>query len=375
MISVFLRTWTKRSSGEASVYLKLSLNNKFKIYSLKIFIDPKDWDKKKYVKASRPEAEKLNMLISQKINKANGILYDLKLKDKAFGFYEFEQFFYDQRPAGKCFFQFCDYEFKNNMQGFSADTIRGYKILVSKIKKFKPSILLCDINLFFIQDYDKYMRNVLDNNQNTIHRSHRFIRSMINRAIKYDMLKENPYKKFTLRLGQTYRQYLEIKDLNILETFIDKLDHSKRNVLRYFLFACYTGLRYSDMKTLSIKNIIDGSSIKLIMHKTKDEIIIPLCNQALKLICTMDSKDKIFDIYTNQATNRMLKEIMLISEINKAVSFHSARHTFATNSLDIGIPLEVVSRLLGHKDFKTTQIYAHIIDKTKFREMEKWNQL
>ena len=85
--------------------------------------------------------------------------------------------------------------------------------------------------------------------------------------------------------------------------------------------------------------------------------------------------DKIFKVITNQKTNEFLKDIMKTAGIQKTISFHCARHTFATVGLTVGIPMEVISKLLGHRDLKTTQIYAKVIDTLKIKEMEKWNRV
>ena len=80
-------------------------------------------------------------------------------------------------------------------------------------------------------------------------------------------------------------------------------------------------------------------------------------------------------MYANQVTNRYLKEIMQVAEINKPIGFHSARHSFAICGLELGIPIEVISKLLGHRHLSTTQIYAEITDSLKIREMKKWENV
>ena len=91
----------------------------------------------------------------------------------------------------------------------------------------------------------------------------------------------------------------------------------------------------------------------------------------------MDSEglptQSLFKVPTNQVANRHLREVLANTSITKEISFHCARHTFATHSLSLGIPLVVVSKLLGHSDIKTTQIYGKIVDTVKIKEMEKWN--
>jgi len=100
---------------------------------------------------------------------------------------------------------------------------------------------------------------------------------------------------------------------------------------------------------------------------------IPLNNRAKKLIDEGFEYQKVFRVATNQVANRYIKELITLAGINKKISFHCARHTFATHSIELGIPIEVICKLLGHKKIATTQIYAKIMDTVKIREMEKWN--
>ena len=111
------------------------------------------------------------------------------------------------------------------------------------------------------------------------------------------------------------------------------------------------------------------------MHKTQDDVSIPLPPQAIVLLEEGFQNQRVFKVNANQVTNRYLKEISEKAKIKKKITFHCARHTFATISLSIGIPLEVVSKLLGHKDLKTTMIYAKILDDLKIKYMEKWDEI
>jgi site-specific recombinase XerD len=124
---------------------------------------------------------------------------------------------------------------------------------------------------------------------------------------------------------------------------------------------------------------IDGNSVVLNMHKTGYLVNIPLTQKARQLILSdtksFNNTESVFRVYCNKVTNRVLKEIGRQEGIQKKLTCHVARHTFATISITLGIPIEVVSKLLGHTNLKTTQVYAKIVDSVKYREMEKWNSL
>jgi site-specific recombinase XerD len=111
------------------------------------------------------------------------------------------------------------------------------------------------------------------------------------------------------------------------------------------------------------------------MGKTKEYITIPLINKAKQLIPEGRFENQtVFKVLSNQPTNRYLKEIISMAVISKQISFHCARHTFATNSLTLGIPIDIVSKVLGHKNLRTTQIYLHYQLDHITNEMQKWNK-
>ena len=154
------------------------------------------------------------------------------------------------------------------------------------------------------------------------------------------------------------------------------------NACKSFLFACYTGLRYQDVRNLRFedvkKEVHDGKEkffIRITMHKTKDPVSIPLIDKAAAMIGEGFKAQKIFRVPTNQVINRYLKEIADLATINKKVTFHVSRHTFATISIIIGTPVEVISKLLGHLNLKTTMIYSKIPDSVKIDYMDRWNNL
>ena len=210
-------------------------------------------------------------------------------------------------------------------------------------------------------------------------KSLRSLRTFINIAMRYGLIKTNPFKYITIKKVDGKRDFLSAEELSKLsDAYISNkiIDEQEKEVLQYFLFSCYTGLRYSDLKMLktsSIKNNI----LHINMHKTNCLVSIPLSQKALQLLPNKinSESDYVFRVYCNKVTNRVLKQVGKRYGIPKKLTCHVARHTFATVSIILGIPIEVVSKLLGHSSLKTTQIYAKIVDSVKEREMEKWDKL
>ena len=136
-----------------------------------------------------------------------------------------------------------------------------------------------------------------------------------------------------------------------------------------FLFSCYTGLAYADVASLTTDSIIRGVDGKLWINssrkKTGVRITVPLLHQSQLILdkYVPDEKNRLLPVISNQKLNAYLKEIADICKITKKLTFHLARHTFATTvTLSNGVPIETVSKMLGHTNLKTTQIYAKVVD-------------
>lgn len=193
----------------------------------------------------------------------------------------------------------------------------------------------------------------------------------LNYAVKKDIITSNPIAKFEREekptRGKESREYLTIEEVKRLIATDIKND----NLKRAFLFSCFCGLRYSDIKNMKWSDItMDGKQYKvaITMQKTKEPLHLPLSNEAVKWL-PEKSKDKknnvVFDIVSNPSANALIAKWTAKAGIEKKVTFHTARHTFATMMITLNVDLYTVSKLLGHGDISATQIYADIIDKKK----------
>jgi integrase len=372
---IVLRSNFVRKDGLSPIYLRLTLGRQVKPISLFKYIEKKYWDEAKgLVKNEFTEAEMLNKALKSYLKKANDIIYEYEIKDKTLTYDEFVINFKKQKTDD--YFDFVSNTLKNNINTnyYSKESLRTQFSELSKLKKYRKTLRLSEITTSFLSEYEGYMRNVLKNKVNTIHKSLKIMRSHINNAILIGLLDENVFKKYKLRTERTKREFLTQEELKKLQTIlITDLKNYEKNARRIFLFCCYTGLRYGDIKNLTTNNI-QNDIIYIKMHKTGEIVSIPLNNYAKQLIPQHTTQNsKIFKVPNNQAFNRILKELMKKVEIKKTISSHSARHTFATLSIHLGIPIEIISKLLGHTNIKTTQLYIKIADTLKIKEMEKWN--
>jgi site-specific recombinase XerD len=244
--------------------------------------------------------------------------------------------------------------------------------------RFKEELDISDLNNSLMTSYEKYMRNTLRNDSNTVRTTIKRIHTVLNYFVKNNIIEENPIKGFMVKGEPSRRVYLTPEELASFERLriSDSLhNEERRNVYRYFLFACYTSLRYSDVKDLMYKDISFSSEkffLNLVTQKTKEQIMVPLIKKAIDIIGSIKKGDeKVFTVYSTQKTNSILRELISEARIDKYISFHCSRHTFATTALNNGIAMATIQKLLGHENIKTTQIYSKLRDETLFKEMEK----
>ncbi|MDV3560793.1 hypothetical protein CMU69_14785 [Elizabethkingia anophelis] len=372
----------KNKQGLYPIYLRAFLKGKKIETATPVAIPLRDWSlRNQRVKSQNNHHERYNMILDAIDKKSIKLLVDnflneeyplslIQFKDRllALNHYSVEQSFTDYILG----------YLEENKTKFKIETWFGYKSQISKMLKFKKEILFSDINERFINDYRQYMINTLSNNENTASKSLRVLRTFVNISMRFGYIKTNPFQYTSIKKVDGKRDFLSIEELNKLTDYYSKDNFNQsieKDILGYFLFACYTGLRYSDLKTFSVDSIIDNS-IHIRMHKTGYLVNIPLSKKAKKFIpVTPFSNNCVFRIYCNKVTNRVLKKIGIELKLNKKLTCHVARHTFATISISLGIPIEVVSKLLGHTSIRTTQVYAKIVDNVKIREMDKWNSL
>lgn len=210
----------------------------------------------------------------------------------------------------------------------------------------------------------------------------------------------NPFANFIV--GSTFEvelEYLEPEELTGLHDLYDskellkivkiaKNKHARdfnvgekyQEVLRYFLVACYTGFRHSDIKTLERKHIKGKYIVKKLVkgREGKHTIVrIPIRKRLFSLLDMENFDGLLFDnsVMEDSQSNKYLKKIMEVAMINKHITFHKARYTFAIVSLILGMKFEVVSDILGHSEYTTTQRYAKVVNRLKDEDMNKWDKL
>lgn len=238
------------------------------------------------------------------------------------------------------------------------------------LKNYKVSdMLLTRLDYEFIKNFDIYMKLQRKCSNNTTIKYIKMFKVITNYAIKHDWLDKDPFKLFECKLEKIEKEYLTDDEIDLIiykEFDSERLD----NVRNIFLFSIFTGLAYVDVAKLTSQNIKIGVNGLpwLFSTRTKTGIVacIPLLPLALEILDRYkeyplcETKGTLLPVPTNQKTNEYLKEIATVCGIKKNLTFHMARHTFATTIMaGNDVEPEIVKPQMGHTDIRTTQIYTH----------------
>ena len=238
-------------------------------------------------------------------------------------------------------------------------------------KRKRTDMAYKELTKDFIDDFDSYLRNEKGLSANTLWIYTMPILSLTDKAWRRGIIRTDPFSEYSLEMQETDRGYLTEEELKLIANtvFVDKQTNLVRDM---FLFGCFTGLSYIDIKTLTYDKIqrmdFDGEEW-IITRRTKTKVSsnVPLMEIAKELIERykgLAKDDFVFPMPGNGTCNDYLKKIAAVCKINKEVTFHLSRHTFATTVyLCNGGTIEALSKILGHKHISTTQIYAEVTNK------------
>jgi len=265
----------------------------------------------------------------------------------------------------------------------SAATYQKYEVTRKHLQKFLllkyhlTDISLKEIKHMFLCDFEIYLMTTAGCNANTTAKFMQFFKRIILIARNNGLIAIDPFANYKIRLTKVDRGYLTQDDV---EKILQKQISTKRLELvrDIFIFSCFTGLAYIDVKNLTEKNIrtsFDGNLwIMTKRQKTKVEsniLLLDVPKMILEKYKGKSTNNQLLPILSNQKMNAYLKEIGDLCEIDKELTFHLARHTFATTiTLAKGVPIETVSKMLGHTNIRTTQIYARITDSKISNDMQ-----
>ncbi|MBQ2858074.1 MAG: site-specific integrase [Bacteroidaceae bacterium] len=259
---------------------------------------------------------------------------------------------------------------------------RSYKHLAAFVqeKKGVEDITLRSLDKVFYDDFEIFLQTDCKMKPKTVHEHMYRLKKMTMRAVSQGTLRRDPYCRLHPELPKRKSRHLKLEDLKtLMSTQIDK--PNLQRVRDWFIFSTFTGLAYADLKRLSVNDITqaeDGSWwIHIKRQKTDTPSVIKLLDVPLRIIEKYKHErqgDKVFNLYAREYLIRLTRE--LGEEYGFYLTFHKARHNFGTHmTLSLGVPLETVSKMMGHTNITTTQIYAQVTDKKVDEDMKRLKEV
>lgn len=403
-VKIILKESKTKKDGTSPLYLQLIHNKKSTEVSLQKSILSKYWNKEKQkIRSSYSNYSPLNIAIHNEKRRYEKIIADKLARMEVFSVNDIVAIGKGKQALNKSkgsFIKYLEDYISLNPENLTFNTLKNYKSTLSRLKVFQPKVTFGDLKKDWLIKLESFFRDS-GNSVNTIHCHMKIVKKMTSICRENNKITLNPFSNYKLKSKAGDREYLTKDELNRLRA-LSNLPTTYELVRDVFLFSCFVGLRFGDIVTLKAddireekdnkKNIVRRLSLK--MQKTDELLTIKLSKVPLGLIQKHSGKSKnnflfpVLKLSTNNGEfgqlekeisrknayyNKVLKILCVKAAIEKSISFHCGRHTFATLSLDSGTPLIDVSTLLGHKNIRETQIYAKVLDKNKDAAMDIWD--
>ena len=390
LISFYLRKQRIKQDGQLPIYVRFTVKSKRADLATGMYVQAKQWNNaSQRVKDKVPGAFAMNERLDRLKTEIQDYYNQLKSSGDDFTVKTIKSYL-SQISNSKGILEIFDYYLESILaklnKGYSMETYKHYKSSRKRLALFiehqykRADYPIEIINYKFLDSFDVYLKQEFGNHQNTAWNYHKHLRRVLNLAISMEHIQKNPYSKYKVGLKETHREFLTIEELKRFEEKEIQIERLAA-VRDIFVFACYTGLAYSDISKLNKNHIRKGADKKqwiiIDRNKTNNRCRIPILPKAKQILQKYEDYPKnqfkrlLLPVLTNQKMNSYLKELADICDINKEITMHIARHTFATSvTLANGVPIETVSKILGHTSLKTTQIYAKVLDKKISEDMD-----
>jgi len=383
-VTVYIRKDYEKKNGKCAINCLITINGEKLRLPVGVDVDPKDWDEEKgFVKGKSKEATDSNLIIRKELSKINNIFVRYRLNERMLN----KKLFLNEyvgEVAYADFWHFMDVELNNRRGTLAENTYRAQNSTLTKLKNCMPSLQFRDVNEDTIRDLKKMLAKTYGNSLNTVTKNMITLKTYVSIAVRKKYLDSNPFAIEKIKRYKPNQVWLTEKELKkLLDAYGKNLfPPNLHGVLQYFLFSVFTGMRLSDVKNFVIDQV-KGDFIILNPIKTRrtsnEMVTIPMTlpiKRILKDVAKNRLHGRVFECFADAVTNRYLKKIAEGVGINKDISFHSARHTFATFFLDKTDDLATLQKLLGHSDIKQTMVYVHLTEKKKVDQMKRcWDDV
>lgn len=391
-ILFFLKKGKKDKAGKAPIYVRITINGERAEFSTNEKVESDKWDsstqrvkgRSELIRTTNNHLDIIENLLKTHFNRLienNEMVTASILRDFFNGKNQKEHYLISTFEENNKLIEL------EEGDKYSRSTINQYITTLQRLalfvqKEYKiPDISLNKIDITFIRRFDIFLKTQYNIDRNTVIKHLKQVKKVIHFAMELGYIERDPFLQYKTAYREVNRGYLTADELRRIE---EKKFRIKRldEVRDVFVFVCYTGLSFSDLKKLtkgSITKGIDGKNwIIYEREKTGVRASIPLLPSAQRIIDKYASDpeciagNKLLPIKSNQKLNSYLTEIAELCEIDKHITMHLGRHTFATTvTLTNGVPIETVQKMLGHKNLSTTSIYARVVDTKISEDMSK----
>jgi len=385
----FVSFWlnpSRQQDGKSKLYIRIAIDGRRAEIATSYFIKRSDWDNAHFqVKPKAPHSVLINGFIDHTTNVIKKHFLSYAAFGKTISAKELKDLFLgkEEKVEPKSLMDAFAYH-KVKMESMihvgkvAKTTLAKYNYCQGKVERFlqyrfkKKDLLLTELSLKFVTEFEHFL---LVNERMQTNSAHKYIvnlKRIINVAVSVEWMPKNPFDNFRCSYTNPEREILTQTELDTMQHKLILMPRLAE-VRDVFLFCCYTGFAYSDIYKFERDAITIGMDgdywLSTIRQKTGTRESVPLLPLALEIINRYKEHpvcvkfNKLLPVNSNQKYNAYLKEIAEICGIKKTLTSHMARHTFATTvTLSNGVPLETVSKMLGHTKLSTTQIYAKVLD-------------
>ena len=382
----------KSEPEELMIYVRIAVRKEVAEISLKRVVPKACWDQATgTVRGNRKLAQEFKELFDDVRFQLTECFRKLQLEKRSISARALKDCFLGNDQSSSTLCELMKYHNENMKTVLAPGTLKNYFTTERYVKLFLErkhrvrDLALFELNYQFITEFEFFLRkttpldekNPLTNNGIMKHMER--LRKMVTLAAKMEWIPKDPFVQYSLRFQKVDKEFLTEEELA-------KVEETELPVLKYrlardlFVFSCYSGLAYIDLDMLEPRDIIigiDGEDwINTVRAKTSTKVLVPLLPKAKAIIekyahdPRVKGRNRVFPKLSNQKMNEYLREIGKLCEIPKHFSFHMARHTFATTvTLANGVPIETVSKMLGHTKLSTTQIYARVLERKVSTDM------
>ncbi|PVH26827.1 site-specific integrase [Sphingobacterium corticibacter] len=386
----YLKKNELKKNGNAPIMARITIDGTPKTFGTKLEIDPNNWD----LKHGRVQGKSAHALsINRKLDNIRGRIdkiYEDMLKQEGFATSQKVKLSFlgvgVMEDAILKVFNDQNEDFKKLVEKGERALSTYYKYIVvyNHLAKFikeryhRDDMAFRELTGDFIREFDFYLRYDLQSSHNTVWVYTLPVLSLVELAIKKGLIRDNPFQDYEINMEETDRGYILKEDVEKLTMCVPP--HPRYELVKdLFIFSCFTGLAYADIKKLTRNNIhsfFDGHQW-IISRRKKSDIasnvrLMEIPKRIIEKYQGTTRNEFIFPVPTNSTCNTHIGKLVEKAEIitEQKVTFHTARHTFGTMFLTEGVPLESLSKMMGHKNISTTQIYAKITSQKISKDMD-----